>query len=98
LPRKWTLEPVEELRRRIDLVIMLAVGEHSHLMQVFGEPRRRLGDVNKAVLDHRGLRVQAHDLVACRLIACDAVAAIGDQLLDQLGTRGLVLDQHFVRF
>jgi hypothetical protein len=26
-----------------------------------------------------------------------AVAAVGDQLLDQLGARGLVLDQHFVR-
>ena len=38
-----------------------------------------------------------HDLVAGRLVARDAVAAIGDQLLDQLGARGLVLDQHYVR-
>jgi hypothetical protein len=48
----------------------------------------------KAVLDHRGLRM--HDLVACRLITRDAAAVLGDQLLDQLGARGLVLDQHFV--
>ena len=53
--------------------------------------------MDEAILDDRGLRVQAHDLVACRLVARDAVAAVGDQLLDQLGARGLVLNQHFVR-
>src|SRR5438132_10719189 len=31
------------------------------------------------------------------LVAGDAVAAIGDQLLDQLGAGGLVLDQHLGR-
>src|ERR1700758_3606302 len=30
-------------------------------------------------------------------VACDTVAAIGDQFLDELSARGLVLDQHFVR-
>jgi hypothetical protein len=39
--------------------------------------------------------MQAHDLVTCRLVPLDTVAAVGGQLLDQLGTRGL-LDQHFV--
>ena len=35
--------------------------------QVFGEPRRLLWQMDKAVLDHRGLRVHAHDLVIlCR--------------------------------
>src|SRR5437763_17221120 len=43
---------------------------------------------------HPGLRMQPHDLVGCRLVSRDTVAAIGDQLLDQLGARGLVLDQH----
>ena len=33
------LEPVEELCGRIDLVVMFAVGEDGHLVQVFGEPR-----------------------------------------------------------
>ena len=47
--------------------------------------------------NHRGLRIKTHDLVAGRLVARDAVAAVGDQLLDQLGARGLVLDQHFGR-
>ena len=79
-----------------DLVVVLALGEDGHLVQVFGEPGRRLGDVDKAVLDHRGLRVQAHDLVGGRLVAGDGMAALGDQLLDQLGARGLVLDQHDV--
>src|SRR4249920_3812709 len=50
--------------------------------------------MDEAVLDHPGLRMQPHDLVAFRLVAGDAVAAVGDQLLDQLGTGSLVLDQH----
>ena len=56
-----------------------------------------LGNVDKAVLDYRGLRVQTHGLVAGRLVPGDAVATIGDQLLDQLGAGGLVLDQHHDR-
>jgi hypothetical protein len=37
---------------------------------------------------------RAHDLVLTRLVAGDGVEAVGDQLLDQLGARGLVLNQH----
>jgi len=55
------LEPVEELRGRIDLVIVLAVGEDSQFVQVCVEPRPRLGDVDKTVIDQRRLRVQVHD-------------------------------------
>ena len=62
-------------------------------MQVLRQPRRRVRQVGKAVLDHRGLRVHAHDLVRLRLIAGDGVEAFLHQL-DQLGPRGLVLDQH----
>jgi hypothetical protein len=51
--------PVEELGGRVDLVVMLAVREDGDLVQVFGDPRRGLGDVDKAVLDDRGLGVQA---------------------------------------
>ena len=80
-----------------DLVVVLVLGKHRQLVEVFVQPRRGLGDVDEAIVDHRGLRVQTHDLVAGRLVARDGVAAIGDQLLDQLGARGLVLDQHFVR-
>ena len=79
------------------MVIVLALREHRQLVEIFGEPRGGLGNVDKAVLDHRGLRVQTHGLVAGRLVARDAVASVGDQLLDQLSARGLVLDQHFVR-
>jgi hypothetical protein len=35
---------------------------------------RRLGDMDKAVLDHRGLRVHAHGLVAGRLVGCKAIS------------------------
>jgi hypothetical protein len=38
---------------------MVAVWEDRHLVEVFRKPRRGLGDVDKAVLDHRGLRVHA---------------------------------------
>jgi hypothetical protein len=40
-------------------------------------------------------REHPHDLLAVRLIAGDPVAAIGDQFLDQLGARCLLLDQDF---
>jgi hypothetical protein len=64
---------------------MLALREHGELVQVFGQSRCRLGDVNKAVLDEGGLRVQSHNLVDRRLIARNAMTALGDQILDQLG-------------
>ena len=73
---------------------MLAVWEHRELVQVFGEPRRGFGDVDKAVLNDSGLRVHAHRLLVIRLVTGDAMAALGDQILDQLRARGLVLDQH----
>ena len=65
-----------------------------HLVEVFGEPWRFFGEVDKAVLDHRGLRVHAPDLVRLWLIAGDRVQAALHQFLDQLGARRLVLDQH----
>jgi hypothetical protein len=37
---------------------------------------------------------RAHDLVRLRLIAGNRMETFGDQLLDQLGAGGLVLDQH----
>ena len=52
--------------------------------KVFGKPRCGLRYVDKAVLDHPCLRMQAHDLVSCRLVAGDTMAPIGDQLLDRV--------------
>src|SRR6202043_2867330 len=92
LARKRLLVPVQELRGRIYLIVVLAFRKHRHLVEVFGEPRRRLRNMDKAVIDYSGLRIKAHDLVGGRLVAGDAMAAVGDQLLDQLGARGLVLD------
>jgi len=71
-----------------------AVEECRDLVQVLRQPWRRVRQVDKTVLDHRGLGVHAHDLVRLRLIAGDGVEAFLHQLLDQLGPRGLVLDQH----
>ena len=86
--RNWAVE--------FDLIIVLALWKDGHLVQVFGEPGRRLGDGDKTVLNRRGLGVQAHDLVGGRLISGHGMAALLDQLLDQLGAGGLVLDQHDV--
>src|SRR5215472_8506642 len=66
-------------------------------MEVFGEPGRVLGNADKAVLDHRGLGMHAHDLVGGWLIPGHAITALPDRLLDQLGARSLVLDQHNIR-
>jgi len=48
LTDKGCLKPLEELGGRIDLVVMLAVGEDSHLVQVFGKPGCILRDRDKA--------------------------------------------------
>ena len=85
LARERLLEPLEKLGGGIDLVIMLAIGKHRHLVQILGDPGGALRDVDKGVGDHRGLRVHPHDLVGGRLVAGDTVAALGDQFLDQLG-------------
>jgi hypothetical protein len=97
LARERALEPVQELGRRIDLIVVLSFRKHRQLVEVLVESRRRLGDADETMLDHCGLRVQAHDLLAGRLVAGDAVAAVVDQLLDQLGAGRLVLDQHNIR-
>ena len=55
LARERTLEPVQELRGRIHLVVVLAFGEHRHFVEVFGEPGGVFGYVDKAVVDHPGL-------------------------------------------
>jgi len=91
------LEPIEHLAGRIDLVLMLALWENRQLVQVFGEPRRFFRQMHKAILDHRGLRVHAHDLIGLRLVAGDRVQTLGHQLLDQLGAGRLVFDQRDIR-
>ena len=64
--------------RRVRLVVMLAFWENRQFMEVFGEPRGGFRNVNEAVLDQRGLRVQAQDLLGGRLVTGDTIAAIGD--------------------
>ena len=53
LARKRLLEPVQELCSRIDLIVMLAFRKHRHLVEVFGEPRRRLRNMDKAPIWRR---------------------------------------------
>jgi len=44
------LEPVEHLRRRVDLVVVAAVGKDRHLVQILRQPRRLLRHPDKAVV------------------------------------------------
>jgi hypothetical protein len=65
--RHRRFKPIEKLRGRIDLIVVLAFRENHHLVEVFGEPRGGFREVNEAILDQPGLRMQPHDLVAFRL-------------------------------
>ena len=47
------LEPVQELRGRIDLVVVLTVGEDGELVEIFVEPRCGLGDAGELTLMRR---------------------------------------------
>ena len=75
LVRERAIEPVQERRGRSNLVVVLALRKHRHLVELFGEPGRRLGDVNKAVLDHPGLRVQAPQLQPAKNLTRDCKVA-----------------------
>jgi hypothetical protein len=61
-------------------------------VQVFGKPGFLFWQMDKAVLDHRGLGVHAH--VRLQRVAGDRAQALLDQFLDQLGVRGFVLEQY----
>ena len=56
------------------------------IVKIIGEPVGGLGQGDEAVLDRRGLGVQAHDLVAVRLLWRDLRKADVQEVLDQLGS------------
>jgi hypothetical protein len=58
LPRKRFLEPVEELRGGIDLIVVLTLREDGYFVEVLGEPGCGFGNVDEAVFDDRGLRME----------------------------------------
>ena len=58
------LGPGERLGGRIDLVVVAGVREQHEFGEMIGQPRGGPGEMDEAVLDRRGLRVEAHDLVA----------------------------------
>ena len=75
-----------------DLVVVAAGGEGRELGEIVGEPGSLFGQEDEAVFDHRRLRVEAHDLVAVGGKAGDMRNSVADQVLDELGPRGAVLD------
>src|SRR5215469_8901508 len=74
-------EPVEKLGGGINLVVMLAIGEDGHLVQVFGKPGCTLRDEDKPILDQSGFRFHPHDLLAVWLVPGHTMASVGDQFL-----------------
>ena len=80
-----------------DLVVVAAGRKRRDLAQIIGEPGGFVRQEDEAVLDHRRLRVQAHDLVALGRIARDMREPIMDQVLNKLRARGSVLDQDDLR-
>ena len=55
--------------RRVDLVVVTAVGELGQLVQIAGEPVRLAGKMHETILDRRRLGMEAHDFVAFGLEA-----------------------------
>lgn len=66
-------------------------------MQVLSKPMGLLGNMQKAIFDGSGLRMQPHCLVALRDVSRHRMQAFAHQLLDQLSAGGLVLNQDDVR-
>ena len=71
MPRRALLGPGQRLRGGIDLVVVAGVGEQHELGEVVGQPMGGFGEVDEADFDRRGLRVEAHDLVAVGRVARD---------------------------
>jgi hypothetical protein len=58
------LGPGQRLRGGIDLVVLAGVRKQHEFGEMIGQPMGGLGKMDEAVLDCRGLREEAHDLVA----------------------------------
>jgi hypothetical protein len=58
------IEPGHGLRGRISLIVVLGVGKSRQLVQILRQPGCRLRQMDEAIRDGGGLRVQAHGLVA----------------------------------
>src|SRR5579863_4830606 len=89
--------PIQRLRGGVALVIELALGKSCQLVQVIGKPGGLLRQVNKAILDRAGDRMQPHFLVYFRLTSGDAVQALANEFLDQCGAGAFVFDQNCLR-
>jgi hypothetical protein len=83
------VEPVEQLRGRVDLVVVPAIGEDGQLVKILRQHDAVFVRWTKPFSIIAVCAVHAHDLVRLRLVAGDGVEAVADQLLDQLSIRGL---------
>ena len=54
---------------------------------------RLFWQMDEAILDHRRLRMKTHSLLAIRFVTRHMRRRRFDEVLYQLGSRGLVLDQ-----
>ena len=94
--RGLLLEPIQRLRRRICLIVILALGKRSQFVQILLQPWGVVWNVNKTVFDRARDGMHPHDLVHSRFVLLDRVHTLTDQFLDQLRSRCLVFDQDCV--
>ena len=85
---------MESLRGRVDLVVVLRTGKARELVEIIGKPWCAARHQHAAILEHRGLSIQPHDLIGAgrRLVGRDAEHVIILQILDQLRSGRFVLD------
>src|SRR3569833_1876053 len=90
---------VERLRGRIDLVVVLGSGKTCQLADVVCQPRRGAGKEYLTIFESHRLSIEAHELIgaAWRRIWFNSALSDSLQFLNQLGTRGFVLDQDDAR-
>ena len=78
--RRALLGPGQRLRGRIDLVVVAGVREQHEFGEIKGQlggaKGGGLGKIDEAVLDRRGLREEAHDLVAAVIAEGIAILAV----------------------
>src|SRR6266478_3589340 len=87
------LGPIESLRGRVRLIIMLAVRKDGKLVKINSPPICFGWQVHESVFNGIGYRMEPHDLFHSWLIASHAIRALSDQFLDELCPRSFVLDQ-----
>ncbi len=89
----WVLNPVEDLRHAVDLIIVSSVWELLHLGLKIAQPFCALWQEKLSGFDLGCLSMEPGDLVLFRIDGNRAEAAFKSQVLNKTGAGALILDQ-----